>query len=333
MYYREKFQSLIDDKRRYKELAKTLYSENKELVISLKNKNDEKKSLLKSVKKYMRHVQDNEEEEDCSMTSMVKLHEQNMNSKQKKHDGSGDDDDSVISTVSSLSTHSLVTDDGVPTLRYALNDKKGWGAVIPNEKIDSTDSDEQNTRKIYELSFPRGKKIGLQFQKVPLEIDVWNQIPYEGMLTSCNSSTTTACNSYQQHGSSSVEDAFLVCGFHGFDPNLNIQPPLGSRLIYVDNECLERGQWTFEEVKKMIYCKMTNGSTFKLVFRHDPLSDHQREMLMKATMIAADSSKSSPIRTVKKGCPAPSKGNGNEEQQEKLKNNFPFKVSRIKSFF
>ena len=86
------------------------------------------------------------------------------------------------------------------------------------------------------------------------------------------------------------DSAFLVCGFcDTFDSILNKRPPIGSRLIAIDNVSLETGEWSsFTKVKECILQKSgnTKSSTFTLIFRLDPLNEEQRSILSKAVAFA-----------------------------------------------
>jgi len=93
-----------------------------------------------------------------------------------------------------------------------------------------------------------------------------------------------------QQQNSSPESAFLVCGYcDTFDTILNKRPPIGSRLIAIDNVSLETGEWSsFTKVKKCIHHKSRNTTarTFTLTFRLDPLDVEQRSILAKAVAFA-----------------------------------------------
>lgn len=88
----------------------------------------------------------------------------------------------------------------------------------------------------------------------------------------------------------SPDSAFLVCGFcDTFDSILNERPPIGSRLIAIDDVSLETGEWSsFTKVKECILQKSRNtkSSTFTLIFRLDPLNEEQRSILSKAVAFA-----------------------------------------------
>ena len=86
------------------------------------------------------------------------------------------------------------------------------------------------------------------------------------------------------------DSAFLVCGFcQNFDSILNKRPPIGSRLIAIDDISLETGEWSsFTKVKECILRKSGNpkSRTFTLIFRLDPLNEEQRSILSKAVAFA-----------------------------------------------
>ena len=115
------------------------------------------------------------------------------------------------------------------------------------------------------------------------------------LLSNVGKSALLSVTSDEGRGSKDEEDAspdsaFLVCGFcHTFDSILNKRPPIGSRLIAIDDVSLETGEWSsFTKVKECILHKSRNtkSSTFTLIFRLDPLNEEQRSILSKAVAFA-----------------------------------------------
>jgi len=155
--------------------------------------------------------------------------------------------------------------------------------------------------KLYHITC-YGKKIGLQFQKVP------NDTASSGLLTEAMTAdhgpnveaNQTAAElrriaalsqrdptRHDRTGGTSAEchpvtpsDAVLVCGFVGFDDSTgNVRPRVGARLVAFDGIPVEVGHWTFESIRKSIQAR---GRPLTLSFRNDFLTLKQREILTKA---------------------------------------------------
>ena len=201
-----------------------------------------------------------------------------------------DDGDSSIKT----SSRSVITDNGQATAKL----------VCPLNDVGSVDSSDVDSKKdeeveVYHLTF-YGKKIGLQFQKVPISsktgilndamtTDVHGLDSRHGRtaaeLRRISSISDIAGNSNQRGQIEQCKvatpiDAVLVCGFHGFDDDSNSKrPKLGARLVAFDGVSVEIGRWTFESVKRAIQAR---GRPLTLSFRNDYLTSQQREILTKA---------------------------------------------------
>ncbi len=66
---------------------------------------------------------------------------------------------------------------------------------------------------------------------------------------------------------------FLVCGFQGFDKDIETKPPLGARLIKVGANDLEKESWIM--LNLIAFLKKNDTAPFTMCFRDDPVSpDH-----------------------------------------------------------
>jgi len=82
-------------------------------------------------------------------------------------------------------------------------------------------------------------------------------------------------------------DAVFVCGFCGFDEDQHrSKPKIGSRLIAFDGISIEVGKWTFDSVRKAIHAREKRPLT--LSFRNDVLTREQRDIIIKAATEIGD---------------------------------------------
>ena len=190
-----------------------------------------------------------------------------------------------VAVVSSASGSSIsrITDTGHATskLECHLTDVHAQGSGLGDDG------------EVYHITF-YSSKIGLQFQKVPVEKN-------SGLLTDAMTSDLGAnrtasdlqriaaiSNNFKaDFTSKSTEcppvppiDMVLICGFVGFDESTgNTRPRIGARLVAFDGITVEVGQWTFESIRKSIQAR---GRPLTLSFRNDFLTPTQRAILTKA---------------------------------------------------
>lgn len=188
----------------------------------------------------------------------------------------------VVSTASG-SSNSRIMDTGHATskLECHLTD-----AYPPGSDYDG---------EIYHITF-YSSKIGLQFQKVPVEKNSGLLTLTDAMTSDLGSNRTVSDlqriaaishNSKADITLKSMEcppvppiDMVLICGFVGFDESTgNTRPRIGARLVAFDGITVEVGQWTFESIRKSIQAR---GRPLTLSFRNDFLSDRQQVILTKA---------------------------------------------------
>lgn len=220
-----------------------LHKRNERLQHELEQQKQERKSLVRSVKKYAAHVKNNEEHQ-------LVCHERLL------QNGSSvnmlEDELSVESSASSVSTAtSLVTDEGIATVRYS--------AVTVEEPVHD-----------YDLTFPQGSRIGLQFHKLEKKgllndaLEEKELLPFQHIKDSFRG----------KH----CDHIYLVCGHYGFDRDLNTLPAMGARLVKVNGESV--ANLTLDRIKEAMKCMDCGFITMS--FRNEPLTPKQKELLQQA---------------------------------------------------
>jgi hypothetical protein len=229
-----------------------LHKRNQRLQHHLEQQKQERKSLVKSVKKYIKHMNRNEEHQ------RLFCHEWLLQHGSKDHMILEDDLSSVASSTSSVSTAtSLVTDDGIATVRFSP-------AIVEEAAHD------------YDLSFPRGTKIGLQFHKVEKKPLLSERAFFEEKESALKHFKDSFRVRNHDHG------YYVVCGHYGFDRDLNTLPALGARLVKVNGEPV--GNLTLDRIKESIKC-MDDCEFFTMTFCNEPLTPKQEELLQQAINI------------------------------------------------
>lgn len=202
--------------------------------------------------------------------------------------------------------NTIITETGQATSRLTcpLVDISSTNNTTGRATIESTASALSATGgEMYHLTF-RSKKIGLQFQKVPASSTKRGSLSSamadahgpgraeDGELgqIAAIARRTEANDGTQQDVNAKVAmpiDVVLVCGFHGFDDNVNPRrPDLGARLVAFDGISVELGSWTFDSIRRGIQAR---SRPITLSFRNDPLSIQEREILTKAVAELNDS--------------------------------------------
>ena len=213
--------------------------------------------------------------------------------------GSLIDDESDDEEDSDAEPNAIITETGQATSRLTcpLVDISSTNNTTGRASIESAASALSATGgEMYHLTF-LSKKIGLQFQKVPTSsakrgslssalADAPDRSRVEdgelGQIAAI-ARRSEANDGAQQDVNAKVAmpiDVVLVCGFHGFDGNVNPKrPDLGARLVAFDGISVELGSWTFDSIRRGIQAR---SRPITLSFRNDPLSIQQREILTKA---------------------------------------------------
>ena len=206
-------------------------------------------------------------------------------------------DDESSSSDEDTESNAIVTETGQATSRLTcpLVDISSTNNTTGRASIESTASASGAAGgDMYHLTF-RSKKIGLQFQKVPALSTKRSSLSSAMIDTSergraedgelgqiaAIARRSEANNSAEQDAKVAMPiDVVLVCGFHGFDDNVNPRrPDLGARLVAFDGISVELGSWTFDSIRRGIQAR---SRPITLSFRNDPLSIQQREILTKA---------------------------------------------------
>jgi len=169
--------------------------------------------------------------------------------------------------------------------------------------------------QIYHVTFYT-RKIGLQFQKVPVPPAKSRGLLTDAMTADLAGNSKNGCGTTAElrrvaaisngantpyedalHDGNYLQpatpvDAVLVCGFEGFDDSgNNIRPKLGARLVAFDGVSVEVGRWTFDSIRKAIHAR---GRPLTLSFRNDFLTQDQRNIM---TKVVSEMEKSQPMVT------------------------------------
>lgn len=269
-----------------------------------------KKSLVKQVKSYVSKKNEDEQRHQLfAHERLLKLENHHASSRSRCSSRDTDfsdadlvalqvmggvcDDEEELSVASSSA--STVTDDGVATVRYSPR--------IQEEALSTTTKAPE-----YELTFPRGTRIGLQFHKVMMEKQqsttprgLLNDAILETGASHADGVPTTpskdGSSSFSVHFNfdslrgkhhehqESNDFCYLVCGHYGFDEHddemaIHHRPKLGARLVKVNGESVE--DMTLDKIKAAIKC--TKREFFSLTFCNEQLTFKQREMLDKAVV-------------------------------------------------
>ena len=220
-----------------------LHKRNERLKHELEQQKQQRKSLVKSVKKYVARVKEDEKHQ-------LVCHERLL--QHGSIDDVPEDELSIESSASSVSTAtSLVTDEGIATVRYS--------AVTVEEPVQD-----------YDLTFPQGSKIGLQFHRLEKK-GILNDVLEEKELLPFRNFKDSLCGKHHDH-------IYLVCGHYGFDRDLNTLPALGARLVKVNGESV--ANWTLDRIKESI--KYMDCGFITMSFRNEPLTPKQKELLQQA---------------------------------------------------
>ena len=219
-------------------------------------------------------------------------------------DDDDDDDESSISSTSINSSASHILESLEKELNTSELEKELQSVTLPDIDIGHyNNEDRQNKfsndkrKGPYRIMF--SNKIGLQFQKVPLEDhNKINSIDKNEMLFNKIMSNRTI-HLEDEKVEVTVEEekdddepcssdfsisshAILVCGTQGFDEvgNGTHPPTIGARLIGLNDYSFERGVWALDDVRKLI---ADTPKPICMTFRDDPLMDFQKTLLSKAS--------------------------------------------------
>lgn len=289
-------------------------------------KNNKANGLVKNLKKSSSHAENVSLEEDNNRIkdsdSHTYISEKSVETLRPPYEAPNDvkhhpvkevnNDNEVTSSANEYASSSIssssITENGQATTVLACPLADVVGSSVSNSGNHLNGNTHKQDGEIYHLTF-YNQKIGLQFQKVPIESPRQgsvNSILTEAMSVdipfsqSVKSNSTMAAaelrrvGSFSSHASYKSQkdevlpvakplDAVLVCGFNGFDDSHNHRPKLGAKLVAFDGVSVEIGQWTFESIRRAIQAR---SRPITLSFRDDFLTMKQRELLTKATSVS-----------------------------------------------
>jgi len=219
-----------------------LRDQNNELAVELHSYKEEKKSTLRSLRKYVRSWR---KERNEMKNEIVALSEYTLKSGQKikslesNISSETDGTDSICTTTTSAS---YVTDDGCRSLRLVSKAEQ-----MRSEEAANTQKSRDDT---YEIVF-KTRSPGLQF------------LTFE--------------RQQKENDNNANSNEFLVCGFNGFCDNLHKRPSFGARLIGIDGKSEEiLKSWTLSGLSSYVSKKQ---GLIKWSFRDDPISPQRLEAL------------------------------------------------------
>jgi hypothetical protein len=216
-------------------------------------------------------------------------------------DGNKSVGSSTTEISSTKSMKSLVTDDGVATVRITRERVFTWPSNSKNDTTDPSDvpkssSDdeaavsvspkpvvaESNHSNPFAMMFLSPKpaqrytmsfSVPFSMQFVPLEVTV-DQQPFA--FDKSASASVSAPDGMEPP--SIAETAFAVCGYYGFDFALNAKPTLGARLLEINKEevC---PSWSVEELLAQLEAQGKKSSKTTLTFRNDNWNREQKAAL------------------------------------------------------
>lgn len=280
-----------------------LYQRNTKLKARTKSNQSRTRKLFQQLQEFTANATKRKQEDDFAKLAMqIQHHELIMNRERtdsnfSELDGLQDflqDSASVASDLDTASTHSSVFDDGVVTLRISRDLNATWPPlqVSGDEELDQPLIDDNalihqkqelddictksqrilhnkhhNPNPFSMLLGPRtAQAYTLQFVE-PFQL----QFVALSLLTTENETMSNNIGT-DMHISNT---AFAVCGFHGFDCELNIKPTLGARLLQINKTNLDPS-WTVNDLEQHI---RQQGPRVSMTFRNDVWSKSQKEAL------------------------------------------------------
>ena len=225
-------------------------------------------------------------------------------------DGSGDDFSSF-----SCGGSSLVTDEGVATLRLQTIRSASPRSDESHSSLDSYPP--TPTAQTITLNFPRGSKVGIkilelhddsistptakkpnaELTRAMLATDADHREIPEGADNTCHFGLPFQINFFhnkaekegrQHRRDPSRTSVFVVSGYNDFDESLNTKPPVGSRIVAINNITVPRGCTMEQLIESLKASSMqeladdADASHYSVSFRTETLSMRQHEVLQKA---------------------------------------------------
>jgi len=274
----------------------------KKKILRLSSKKRDSGYLLRKVKELLSNVQEKEKlEEERTVEMKLRIHERILVT--NKNGGTTEDEESVVSTLSSISTiSSIIIEDSIPTVRLnekiSTVDSQCQDSITVNQhlQLDSRESFAPSGKrshvwdhlrniggqsKIYCISFSTIEDIGLQFVWVSMESKKEKKLKGHGLIDKMLKDTEAELTEKSSFPKK-PDGTYLVCGFHGFDEGLHMRPAIGARLIAIENHSLEQCSLAPTEMHAIIN-GLPQGNSIIFKLRNDSLNKLQTNTLNNAS--------------------------------------------------
>ncbi len=278
-----------------------LYKRNTKLKAYTKSNQGRTRKLFQQVQEFMTNATKRKQQDDFDKLAMqIQHHEQIINRERtdsnfSELDGLQDflqETSSVASDIDTTSPHSSVFDDGVATLRISREITSTWPHLEyiesdhplvdsagsaethnSNEKLERDDSQRLPQSKFHNPN-PFTMLLGPRSaQPYTLQFLEPFQLQFVDLLEPSGKDSMTNVLEIQD---STI--AFAVCGYHGFDCDLNVKPTVGARLLQINKQNVDP-LWTVQDLEQHI---RGLGPRTIMTFRNDSWSKTQKETLQLA---------------------------------------------------
>ena len=270
------------------------------LKLKTKSRSDKSiaRTLMEQVKTFTNKAEQRKQDEEFyRLADKVQQHEQYLRDRSDSNfsglDGLQDFDNKSVE--SSASGQSLVTDDGVATLRIeqprtTTESQRERTFTWPNANISHqknptiTDTHNESPLKNNGTSNPFAMMFLAPKVAQPYTLSFLHLFSLQFVSLQVNSepSTTSSTTNNDTSGGMTpllvTETAFAVCGYQGFDFNANVKPTLGARLLRINEESVT-SSWSAEDLEKTIRAL---GGKASMTFRNDCWDKKQKEALNSA---------------------------------------------------
>jgi hypothetical protein len=272
--------------------------------LKLQDRSQKDKSMATKLMEQVQKISNNaakrkSDDEFYELVNKVQQHEQVLrertDSNFSESDGLQDFDNRSVGGNSVTSTQSLVTDDGVATLKIQRERTLTWpnmcittttdddvGATakndVPAEEATTAPSPKPTDSNNPFAMFMMAPKIAQPYtltlvapfslQFVILEVD---DLP----TAAINTNEETLVGTEPPSVAPVKATAFAVCGYHGFDSTDNFKPTLGARLLAINKEAVNPS-WSVPELEAAM---ADQGKYTSLTFRNDAWNKNQKEAL------------------------------------------------------
>jgi len=263
---------------RLEKAVSKLHNFNQKLLKESKSNKSITRKLTEQLKSFRDTAARRKEEEDFyKLAERVQQHEQNL---RERCDSNFSDVDGSV--ASSITTPSLVTDDGVVTLRIQQRERISTWPNTDRTTFEEFDNEVAKDEKPKSQALPRCNMDMNPFAQffAPKEVQPYTlqfEAPFSLQFVALEAHTNQSRPNtiIGMEPPSMTETAFSVCGYHGFDSSVNLKPTLGARLLRINMEPVNT-KWSIKELEGKIEAE---GKTVKLTFRNDTWDRKQKEAL------------------------------------------------------